>query len=208
MYDEGEYQGKIETIRVTVAGSGNPQMEVVCFIDDRTRRTVYLPLTDNARAAFVDETLEFCGFNGNFEAPEFSQEFYDDFALPLWCKHDSYRGETKEKWNISRGGGGSKNEAADNSIIARLNASWKATHKGGKPSAPPPKPKKSAPPPPKKQDNFGKDEAWAQIAEACAKAGTQPDTDTWQKCIDEVGPDEDQFGPDEWRQVAGSYPPF
>lgn len=211
MMNEGDYQGCIETAAVTTARTGTPQMEIGVWVDEQNRRTVYMPLTDTARSTWVDATLEFLGFNGNFADPVFDAKFYEPGELPLRCKHDAYNDKPNEKWEINRGG--RTNTPAGRDIVARLNADWKARHGGAKPGGPPPAkpstpPVRSAPParsnpPPAKTEpkTFGKDEAWAAWEEEYAKSGKPVDTELWHLHVAEFGKEE-TFGETEWRKVA------
>lgn len=220
MIAEGNYQGWVESVATTTSGRGNPQLEIRFCIDEGTRRTIFLSLTDAAREKFVDGVLEQIGFNGDFANPTIAQEFYDDYKLEVYCKHEEYDGKTRERWAISSGD--FQNEAAGDDVIARLNASWRATHKperpapAGKPSAPPaPKtpPAKTPPPkaPPAKSKQFGKDEAWTTIKDKIG-ATREIDVEEWHATIASVaGGNEDKFGEAEWRQVVENYlalPPF
>lgn len=214
MIKEGNYDACVEKILVTTAQSGNPQMEIVVFIDENTRKTIYMPLTEKAMASFVAETLESVGFNGDFGAPAFDPKFYADYCLPVWCKHETYQDKPVERWNISRGG--SRNPEAGGDIISRLNAKYRALA-GSKPQtkptgAPPAPPPRSGPPPAaapaETEDDFNKDRAWETLAEQASKLGKEVDTKEWHAAIKRVGTNEDDFGPAEWRKVVEEYVPF
>lgn len=83
---------------------------------------------------YTMEKLERIGFNGDFGNPEF--DFGD--GVSLWCKHDDYNGKTKEKWDLSREGGGIE-PVEDQDAIRRFNAIYKEKCS--------PKPKAATPPP-------------------------------------------------------------
>lgn len=210
LHPEGEFQVCVEAVRVTQAKSGNLQTEIEFFVDENTKRTAYLSLTDAARTSWVDAALEKLGFNGDFGAPTISEEYYQDYCLTAYCSHDEYKGRPQEKWSL---GGGKSNEPAPDDAIRRLNASWKAKHKGpaakpaGAPKPPPPSAKKPTAPPAKKAKPFGRDEAWEAISELHEKKGAEVDVDTWQSVIDGIG-DESTFGEEEWRRVVSDFPPF
>lgn len=218
LYPEGAHKVCVETCAVTVAGTGNPQFEVRFYVDENTRRTAFLSLTDAARASFVDDTLEKLGFNGDFEKPEINEEFYKDYNLDAYCKHEANdKGVVREKWMV---GGGKQNTPADNDLLKKLNASWRAKHKpasakpGGAPKsppkAPPPAGKKAGPPPaePEEQSEpFGKEQAWEAISEALEAKGKEIDVETWHGVIKSIGK-ESEFGEEEWRRVVAEYPPF
>ena len=80
-------------------------------------------------------------------------------------------------------------------------------------SAPPPRSSApSQPPPPPPAKPFDRDAAWDAIAADERARGKEPDVDVWNFAISEVekttGKAEADFGPDEWKKVHGSYPPF
>ena len=204
--DPGAHHGVLLEAMVTESkGSSNLQMELKFSVYEGIDRIVFLSLTDNAREAFVDETLRSLGFNGDFEAPKFRDDLYTE-GVDLWLKYETYEGKEREKWGISNGGGGTP---APVDKVKRLNASWKAKNgappkPAGRPT-PPPTGKKPSGPPPKQEKPYGKDEAWE--AAVTGSAPGEVDTDRWQKAIDELG-DEDDFGDKEWREVAKKFLPI
>lgn len=206
--DPGAHRGVLTEAMVTESkGTSNLQMELKFSIYEGVDRVVFLSLTDNAREAFVDETLKGLGFNGDFENPKFRDDLYTD-GCDLWLKYETYEGKERERWGISNGGGGTPAPADK---VKRLNAAWKAKNSAapkpaGRPTPPPAgKPPAKSGPPPKQEKPFGKDEAWE--AAVTGSAPGEVDTVKWQEAIDELG-DEDDFGEKEWREVAKKFLPI
>lgn len=135
MMDAGVYAGRVVSAKTTVAGTGSPQMEVECQLlneDGSETSTVVkavLSLTDKARSGFVDRKLAEMGFNGDFKDPQFAREVYE--RIELECAHDEWKGKTKEKWSLGRGG----TRPADNDILQRLAADWRAKNAPSRPPA-------------------------------------------------------------------------
>lgn len=209
MYDEGDYYGTLGKACGTEASTGTPMLELEVWIDNNNSRRVYLPLTDVARAKWVDDTLEFLGFNGDPLAPEFDPKFYEEGSLPLRCRHDEYNGKIREKWDINRGAGSNAPMRPD--VAARIKADWKARHGAGRPAQPKtstPPPARSSPPPsrsappPAAAKPFGKDEAWAAWEDCYAAEDKPVNTDRWLETIARFGKPEERFTADDWRKIA------
>lgn len=104
-----------------------------------TERTVFMYLSD-AAWPYTSEKLQKLGFNGDFDNPTISQQ-----QVSLELTHESYNGQTKERWSIA-GGGSFEAEPAGNDVTRRLNALWKNDNGGpkakpaGRQAAPPKKP--------------------------------------------------------------------
>lgn len=133
MMDAGIYVGRVVSAKTTVAGTGTPQLEVECQLlneDGSETSTIVkaiLSLTEKARAAFVDGKLAEMGFNGDFKQPQFGPEVYE--RIELECNHDEYKGKVREKWSLGRGGA----RPADNDILQRLAADWRAKNAPSRP---------------------------------------------------------------------------
>jgi hypothetical protein len=72
---------------------------------EQNERTVYLYLTDKA-LDMTAEVLAFLGYDkDSLRWLDPAKDGFFNFAgkrVDLWCKHQEYEGETKEKWSISR----------------------------------------------------------------------------------------------------------
>lgn len=153
MLPEGTYHGVIDEAVTSTASTGTPQMVITVglghvlnakgewdMVQGNQNAKVYLYLSD-AAWPFTEEKLKKLGFNGDFGAPKFAETVYTD-GVDVECKHESYQGKTRDKWQFA---GGSTVEPAAPDAVRVLNARWKA-----KTGAPPAKPAgRPAPPPPK-----------------------------------------------------------
>lgn len=212
MYDEGNYKGCVEVLVFGLSGKkGTEQMEIRFYLDENTRKSAMLYFTPATEDQSM-ETLHALGFNGDFKAPAIAERYYKGYELEVYCKHEDYEGKPVERWNIGGGGG----KPAPDDLAARRSAEFRARFGGNTappkkapPASSPPKapPAKSAPPPPAEKP-YGKDEAWAELVGSLAEKGKEVDVKEWQRCIDQVGPDETEFGSDEWKQVVAEYLPF
>lgn len=113
------------------------------------RRTINLYLSDNAWP-FTKEKLERLGFNGSFD--DESMDFGDEpktKGVELYVKHDEYDGKTREKWDLT-GGGGFEHTPPAKDVTRKYAAKWRAetgSKPTGKPAAPkaPSKPRQPEP---------------------------------------------------------------
>lgn len=155
LMDPGVYTGRVLTAKVTVARTGNPQMEIECQLtnpdgsDTAVGVKAYLSLTEAARASFVDAKLAEMGFNGDFEAPEFGKEAYEQ--IELTCEHDNYQGKKKEKWSLGRGGAA----PAGRDVLNRLNADWRSKNAPSRPPQGRPTPPAARPAMPTRKGGAG-----------------------------------------------------
>lgn len=116
-YQPGNFIGRVTHQALTETSTGKPSFNLTCQIveevdqfgtscpvDKSYERTVYSVITEKTMPRFL-EFLKLLGFN------KMSLKFLDpntsgfcDFTgqdVPLWCKHEEYEGELKEKWNVS-----------------------------------------------------------------------------------------------------------
>ena len=208
MIEAGYYSAKlVEAVFTTPEGKA-PAMALTFQIGDY-RRNVFLYLSDGAYP-YSEEKLRRLGFNGNFEAPEFTAS-----ECELECKHEEYQGKMKEKWDIA---GGFKAEPAPPDVAKQFAAKWRAsngaapTKPAGKPPAPAPR---SAPPPAAKgpppaaskpvEKPYGKDEAWD---DHCKLYPPDGNGEQWQADIAKVCAhfgvaDETQLTEQGWKHVGG-----
>jgi len=215
MFEPGTYQG---TVAEAVTSEKNGKDQVVLTFDvtamaengewravPQEQRRIYLFLTD-AAWPYTQDRLAAMGFNGDFDTPQFSKPTQN-----LVCRHETYNGELREKWDLAGGGGGIEKAAPDR--IMRLNAKWQSKANSpattGAPVAPP-APGGAPAPAPAAQSTLAKnvstrDQAWEfMLRDAggdAAKAGTY-----WSQATEAVtkatGKPEAGFGPAEWQQVA------
>lgn len=175
-------------------------------------RTVYLYVSDSA-IQYTDEKLERLGFNGNFEAPEFSNAG----DVELSRKFEVYEGKDQERWDIARGGGGGfEHPAGPADVARRLSQRWRAMH-GTKPASAPakpaaPAPKKAPPPPAKKPESTvtTKDEAWEEYLRLSPGVDENVVNERFYASIEKVakGRDEVALVAKDWQAVVGDCVPF
>lgn len=212
MHEEGNYKGCVEMLIYGLSGKkGTEQMEFRFFIDENTRNSAFLYFTPTTEDKSM-EILNMLGFNGDFKAPVINEIYYKDYELDVYCKHEEYQGETKERWNIGSGGG----KPAPDDIAARRSAEFRArfsrtappakretpaesAERAPAPKAPPPKRAPAKPTTPA----YGKEDAFYDISKQLGEVGV--DTDEWNKAIDLVGNDEDEFTAEQWKQVVRNY---
>jgi hypothetical protein len=99
------------------------------------RRTVFMYLSDGAWPYTV-EKIEGLGFNGDFNMPKLAA-VEQDGGLWVTCKHETYQGKTKERWDLP--GKGMEHTAPEADTIRKINAMYKMAK--GKPSSKPAPPK-------------------------------------------------------------------
>lgn len=206
----GYYKGKLLSAVFTAPEGKSPAMAIE-FDLETCKRTVFLYLSDNAWP-YTEEKLRRLGFNGNFEAPEFTAT-----ECELACKHEEYEGKMKEKWDVA---GGFKAEPAPPDVAKQFGAKWRAStgappaKPAGKPSAPPPArsatpPAASKGPPPAAskptEKPYGKDEAWDDHCKLYPPEGNEEQwrADITKVCAHFKLADETQFGEMQWRHVGG-----
>lgn len=202
MIPSGTYTGYLKEAVTSKAKTGTPSMALTFYIDTddqgRVERTVYLYLSDGAWP-YSEEKLEYLGFDGDFANPTFNESVTTD-GVTLLCKHESYEGEVRERWDILRR---RPIERAPDGEVSQLNKRWRSRSGGapkpaapGKPvGAPPPKPAKPAPPPPKQPEIVDTakfidkvtdyDSSWEQYVAVCEASGSEPDSDVFQRLAGE-----------------------
>ena len=149
--NEGDYWGVLRQASVGVSKTNKtPQMVMVFSVTheatgegwkeiQQADRTIYWALTDKA-LPYAEEKLRFLGFNGDYGNPQFGEKSQ---GCSLRCKHEDYKGNTQERWDLAEWGGAGAEKAGDD-VIRLLNAQWKS-HNGSQPK-PAGKPKPPAPP--------------------------------------------------------------
>ena len=209
---EGYYRANLVDAVLTEPKSGGALQFIMRFsLETGEEVKVYLYTTD-AAWPWTTKKLEAMGFNGNFDAPEFTK----GQDVELQCRQDSWEGKTREKWDIAGGVTAAPPDKA-RQLAARYRSTVTVppTRPAGRPATPPapppPAPKPPAPPaPPAPQPSLSaavttKEEAWAHWV-ALAPDG-QPDVKAWNAEIDRRG-DEAQFTAREWSSIAAECLPF
>lgn len=115
-YDVGLHRGKITDHGLATAGTGTPQAFIKFTVSEvkdgdewhpvttPRERTVFMAITEKT-IEFIVEAFETIGFvGGSFSA--FKAKENPEFSLvgerrEFWCKHDVYKGDTNERWNVS-----------------------------------------------------------------------------------------------------------
>lgn len=165
------------------------------------QRTAYLALTD-AAWGYTQEKLNRLAFNGDFDAPEFTRE-----PALFECRHDTYEGKTREKWDLAGGGTGAPDKAASD-VIRKLNSRWKAAA-AARPAA---GPAAKAPPPPPPPENTGdaKNAAWSEFCKHCPAPRWNPESieKEWFRILVEMFPGKktSQLTAAEWAEVQAEGP--
>ena len=142
MLREGTYTGNIKNGGMDVASTGTPCMDIVFEIThyaesgewvgiDPQDRHLYLYCSD-AAWQYTEQKLADLDFNGDFKNPQFT-----DTGIILECKHEIYKGQTREKWELP-GSGSRERQAPADDILRRLSARYKsATDNNKKPAGSP-----------------------------------------------------------------------
>lgn len=116
-YDEGSHVAEIIQQALTEANTGTAQLLLRVKIlgtpdgdgsytphRNQYERSMYLALTEKT-LPFVTESLEAIGYTGN-TLSQLDPQHIDCISLvgkqiDLWCKHELYQGNEKERWQIS-----------------------------------------------------------------------------------------------------------
>lgn len=218
MQPEGVYQAVLLQVQTTEPKEEGKHAQLVCEFDlldekdDQTglRRSVYLSLSPKAMEAFVEDELEKHGFNWDFESPRLADAYYESPGVALYCKHEEYNGQLKERWNFSSGNLGKPAEAK---TLASLSSRYK--HKTQKVVAPGTKPtaasapKRSAPrsaPPAKVESKFKNiDDCYTAYGDYFDSLDATALNKKWdadcEAVTKETGVAYDDFGPAEFNRV-------
>lgn len=211
MWPEGNYKGVYLGYEFGTANSGTPFIEYRFDIDGKRVITVTDYLTPNNKK-YVEERMAVLGVSGTY--PNLS--FAPSGPVPLWMKHEEYKGKVRERWSISTAARKPPNPSA---IADFFGVSVAAPA-----IAPPPRPTPTPPPRPTgparplspadkaaEEDRVRLDaakdlnSAWA----VWVARGYNDDDGTarFRKEIDDRG-GEKALTPEQWRAVAESCPPF
>ena len=130
MLSEGTYTGSIKNAGMDVASTGMPCMDIMFEIThmaqngewvgiDPQDRHLYLYCSD-AAWQYTERKLNDLGFNGDFKNPKLTNE-----GVILECKHEIFKSQTREKWELP-GGGNRERQAPADDILRRLSTRYKA----------------------------------------------------------------------------------
>ena len=129
MYQAGQYWGVLQEWGCNKADTGTPFIFLVFEIthyksgdswevETPANRTIRL-FSSSKAWPYTKEKLQNLGFDGD----DFPSELYEQ-GLRLNCNHETYEGETKERWDIPGGGGGAPEN--DPQMADQLKRKWKA----------------------------------------------------------------------------------
>jgi len=192
---------------VTHVASSNDWSELPAEI----KAFMYFSCADGA-FKYTMKKLESLGFNGDFGTLGFSNEAHTDGVEVVAKTEIGHDNKPRQSWELVNWGGGG--ERADDSIVAGLNARYKAASApaaaipGGRPSSTPPQGGQDA----SKARDEAKAEAVGGIYCDEAKDG-KPDMARWNQLIAKVSTETSRpmamFTPDDWKKVtAESQIPF
>lgn len=217
MIEAGSHTGRLVSHAITESTGDDPKpvFEFEFELPSGDTRTVYLYLSDKAWSYSVAK-LQTLGFNGDWDEPAFSKT--ED--VPLFCKHEEYDGQLREKWDIGRAGPYGK--PASEKLKNMLASKWRAevgpapapTTKA--PAKPParastPSTKQSGPPQRAKAPGINNEnEAWEAFQRDFDSDlhNKRAISDVWNSNIDivatETGVPYERFGPDQWTRLVST----
>lgn len=160
-YEPGRYLGIVIEQAFSESSNGNAQFILRCqvvgkfdengtlceFPSGRVReRSVFMTITENT-IDFVIDALRAIGYEGStFSGLDPQTPGFHNFAsheIPLYCQHEEYQGQWRERWRISSGGGGLNVKPLDPKGLRALDAMYgkalKATDKTKQNGSPKPK---------------------------------------------------------------------
>lgn len=159
MLDAGEYEATVTGQSLSYTKNNNPQVEVICtlkgFINDdgnQVTRTVYMPLTEKTVKNVADELERVFGYvpeKWSHLSPDNSPFVKLSGDVVLYCKHEEYQGNVKERWSFSDPSRG-RRPAPEPDQLRSLDAMFGSALSGKKK---PPKAASVAPAPPRAAAN-------------------------------------------------------
>lgn len=220
LWPEGSYTGVFQRHQTTASGAkGTPGIQIFFGVNEREVQ-VDCWITEATLAGMTGDQLAAIGWNGSYSDCEFDPPA----QVPLYMKHDTYKGKTRERWNIS-----TQAKAATPAVVQAVDRAclvWKSKRAtpppapGGRPLPPPAAPPRAAAPakapaappkppaPPKapKAKPAGPgtmDEAWAVWVECKCEDGT-----LFYGAIERVAghADTDKLTAAQWSEVASLAP--
>lgn len=226
LWPEGNYEGTYVSHSCAPSQTkGTPGIAITFQVRDDKQVTVDCWITEATLAGMTGDQLAAMGWNGDYTKAEFDPPA----VCKLYMKHDTYKGKTRERWNISANAKPITPAALQS--VSRACDLWKARRAGSTPvpAAPPkapppakPKPAAGGPPPrapakapPKpagtpakpKEERLAstQDEAW----DFWVNAGCDDGEKFW-KAVEEIAPGKDPatLTAAEWSKVAAFDIPF
>lgn len=211
LWQPGQYEAEaITKVEFTETKNGSPQVKIDIRVEGHLK-TIYLSLVGKAEQYTTDK-LRSLGFNGDLENPEFTAQ--PPFRVS--CKHDTYNGNTTERWDFAFSSkpmdpGKARHFASKFKAATSTPARPPTTPLSPPKSLAPAKPAAPARPAPSTTKVVDQDSAWAEYERrAEGKGGTSQDA--WFKAIDTVvaaeGVAEANFTAEHWQSVLAAIPPF
>lgn len=232
LWPEGNYTGTFLRSNITAsAQKGTPGIQLYFQVEGK-QVCVECWLTEATLAGMTGDQLRLMGWNGEYTE---GAEFAPPDPVPLWMKHDTYKGAVRERWNISA------KAAASPAAVASLDRArllWKAKAAApapvpaAAPKAPPraaaptpakPAPAAKAPAPPPRPKAPKKPEPKPEVAPAYEPKPVTTleqawehwvsvdcdDADAFWKAVETVKPGSEDLSAAEWQAVADAAPiPF
>lgn len=152
-FKEGFYAGRITSrwglgkskdkgtpcIQWWVTPTHRKEMGKLVPMETSGERTVIRYLTEGTIDSVIKELRSFGYDYDSFDQidPEHAEAFdFEGIEVELRCKHETYEGEARERWEFAMLGGGSFVKPIERSDVSKLNTLFGKHLKGGK--APPP----------------------------------------------------------------------
>lgn len=169
-------------------------------------RTVFTYLSD---ASFEKgmQKLESIGFNGDFGDPDCTVKVND-----LICRHETWEGRVRDKWEFANWGGGIKHSDASKNTVRLMNQKYKKAAKpdasaapaGKKPAPPAPKKKVAKTAPPVKSSQTPREDAWDAFVSKREDWEQAALVDGWDVLCTKVFPNkvEADFTAEDWAEIA------
>lgn len=135
-YPVGRYVGRVVRQELgKSANKGTPQFAVTfqiidaldqfgasCGVRDSFERTVYIYFSTSPKAIEITaETLKALGYHGQTISGLKDADFTDR-ECELYCKHDEWEGDLREKWSINTPREPRETKPVDNSELRKLDA--------------------------------------------------------------------------------------
>lgn len=138
-YAQARYRGRIVSQALSESSTGNTQFVLtfdVLGVYDPTQPEALLTTTPGQRSIFRSitektieyflEDLKYLGFDkGTFGALDPASQNHHSFVgqeIDALCSHEEYNGAQKERWQLSRGGGGLTLKPVDSKAVRSLDA--------------------------------------------------------------------------------------
>lgn len=138
-YAQARYRGRVVSQALSETGTGNTQFVLtfdILGVYDPTQpegllqttpgqRSVFRVITEKTIEYFLED-LKYLGFDkGTFGALDPASPNHHSFVgqeIDALCSHEEYEGKMKERWQLSRGGGGLNLKPVDSKAVRSLDA--------------------------------------------------------------------------------------